>query len=96
MQIQILTAVRPTPISRARASSQGKGEEEEEKVEEKVTSVFIPSIEAAVQEFVAKWQDRDETGNFFQKYDGELVKDELRPIVFEEIRTAVGGCDGSG
>jgi hypothetical protein len=32
-----------------------------------VTSVFIPSIEAAVQEFVAKWQDRDEMNNFFQK-----------------------------
>ncbi len=35
---------------------QGKGKgEEEEKVEDRVTSVFIPSIEAAVQEFVAKW-----------------------------------------
>lgn len=52
-------------------------------------SVFVPSIEAAVQEFVAKWQDRDESANFFQAYDAELVKDELRPIVFEEIRVQV-------
>jgi len=66
-----------------------KGEAVEEVVEEKVGSVFIPAIEAAVQEFVAKWQDRDESANFFQKYDAELVKDELRPIVFEEIRTQV-------
>ncbi|KAG2497810.1 hypothetical protein HYH03_004081 [Edaphochlamys debaryana] len=56
---------------------------------EKITAVFIPSIEAGVQEFVAKWQDRDEQDNFHQKFDGELVKDELRPIVFEEIRLQV-------
>lgn len=43
-----------------------------------------------LQEFVAKWQDRDEGENFHQKYDAELVKDELRPIVFEEIRLQVG------
>jgi hypothetical protein len=72
---------------------QGKkgGEEEEEVVEEKITSVFVPSIEASVHEFVAKWQDRDETDNFFQKYDQELVKDELRPIVFEEVGERAGG-----
>lgn len=35
-------------------------------------------------------QDRDESDNFNQKYDPELVKDELRPIVFEEIRQQVG------
>lgn len=39
-------------------------------------------------------QDRDETDNFFQKYDPELVKDELRPIVFEEIRQQVGDQGG--
>lgn len=66
-----------------------KGEVVEEKVEEKVTSIFVPALEAAVQDFVAKWQDRDESANFFQKYDAELVKDELRPIVFEEIRQQV-------
>lgn len=73
----------PLPIWHAGAP------EEEEKPEEKITSVFIPSIEAAVQEFVAKWQDRDESSNFFQRHDAELAKDELRPIVFEEIRQQV-------
>lgn len=63
-----------------------KGDEGPVVKEDKITSVFVPSIEASVHEFVAKWQDRDETDNFFQKYDQELVKDELRPIVFEEIR----------
>lgn len=63
--------------------------EEEEKKEEVVTSVFIPDIEDAVQEYVVKWQDRDERDNFIQKHDPDLVKDELRPIVFEEIRQQV-------
>jgi hypothetical protein len=40
---------------------------EEAVVEEKMTSMFIPAVESSVQEFVAKWQDRDETNNFFQK-----------------------------
>lgn len=57
--------------------------------EQKISNVFTPAIEAAVQDFVAKWQDRDESDNFNQKYDPELVKDELRPIVFEEIRQQV-------
>jgi hypothetical protein len=38
---------------------------------------------------VNTWQDRDESTNFFQKYDGELVKDALRPVVFEEVRLDV-------
>lgn len=69
----------------------GKGKEEaaEEGKEEVVSSIFVPDIEKSVQEYVVKWQDRDESTNFFQKYDSELVKDELRPIVFEEIRLQV-------
>ena len=66
-----------------------KGAEEEEVKVEKVTSIFVPSIEASVHDFVAKWQDRDEKDNFFQKFDTDLVKDELRPIVFEEVRVQV-------
>lgn len=54
----------------------GKGADDEEKVEERVSSVFIPSIEAAVQEFVAKWQDRDEMNNFFQKCVGPCLRAE--------------------
>lgn len=46
------------------------GAEEEAVVEEKMTSMFIPAIESSVQEFVGKWQDRDETSNFFQKWVG--------------------------
>jgi hypothetical protein len=56
------------PLACSPLCSQGKkGEEVEVVKEEKISSVFVPSIEASVHEFVAKWQDRDETDNFFQK-----------------------------
>lgn len=38
---------------------------------------------------MAKWQERDEYDNFFQKYDASLVKDAVRPVVFEEVRQQV-------
>lgn len=48
-----------------------KGEEVEEVKEEKISSVFVPSIEAAVHEFVAKWQvrrgGRRQGGRHFQQ-----------------------------
>jgi hypothetical protein len=38
---------------------------------------------------VAKWQQRDESGNFTQVHDEELAKEELRPLVFEDVRKQV-------
>merc|ERR1712078_769300 len=54
-----------------------------------IPSRFIGDIEAAVQQYVVKWQDRDERDNFFQKHDAQFVKEELRPVVFEEVRKEV-------
>lgn len=84
--------------------------------------MFVPDIELAIQDFVAKWQDRDESLNFAQRYcfhpliylhrsiwvhparisrcqgvlhpelcryDPDIVKDELRPLVFEQVRKQV-------
>ncbi len=75
--------------------------EEAPKVEEVISSTFVPAIEAAISEYVARWQDRDETDNFAQHYDEELVREELRPLVFEEVRKQVragsaGHCVGGG
>ncbi|KIY95572.1 hypothetical protein MNEG_12391 [Monoraphidium neglectum] len=58
-------------------------------VEETIGSAFIPLLEAAVAEYVAKWQDRDEGSNLSQAHDPELVKEELRPLVFDEVRQQV-------
>lgn len=33
-----------------------------------VPSAFVPDIELAIQDFVAKWQDRDESLNFAQRW----------------------------
>ena len=30
-----------------------------------------------MQDFIAKWQDRDESMNFTQRYDPDLVKEEV-------------------
>lgn len=50
---------------------------------------FGPLIEQSVQEYVVSWQDKDESNNFFQKYDVELVKESVRPLVFERMRLEV-------
>ncbi|XRA98823.1 dynein regulatory complex subunit 11 [Pycnococcus provasolii] len=54
-----------------------------------VPNFFVPLIEQGVQNFVATWQDKDESGNFWQKHDGELAKEGLRPVVFEKVRLEV-------
>ena len=73
-----------------KGKAKGKGNQAEEVAPvEMITSIFVPEIEGAVQEFVAKWQDRDESMNFAQKYDPDVVKDEVRPVVFEEVRRQV-------
>ncbi|KAK3245248.1 hypothetical protein CYMTET_45172 [Cymbomonas tetramitiformis] len=69
----------------------GKGKDDapvEEKKEE-CPDYFVKLIEGSVQDYVNVWQDRDESTNFFQKYDAELVKDSLRGVVFEEVRVDV-------
>ncbi|KAI8469151.1 MAG: hypothetical protein J3K34DRAFT_514240 [Monoraphidium minutum] len=63
----------------------GKDRDDGAAPEEAIGSAFVPLIEAAVAEYVAKWQDRDESSNFEQRHDPELVQEELRPLVFEEV-----------
>ncbi|DBA81732.1 hypothetical protein WJX77_003084 [Trebouxia sp. C0004] len=68
----------------------GKGEAVQEKKEETVSSVFVSDLEAAVKVFVEKWQDHPEGANALaQKHEAELVRQELRPLVFEEVRLQV-------
>ena len=66
------------------------GEAEEEKKEETVSSAFVGDLEAAVKLFVEKWQDHPEGANALaQKHEPDLVRLELRPLVFEEVRLQV-------
>ena len=66
------------------------GEPVEVKKEETVSSTFVMDLEAAVKLFVEKWQEHPEGANTLaQKHEGELVRQELRPLVFEEVRLQV-------
>lgn len=61
-----------------------------EKKVETVSSAFVGDLEAAVKLFVEKWQDRAEGANALaQKHEPDLVRQELRPLVFEEVRLQV-------
>lgn len=55
-----------------------------------MSSAFVPDLEAAIKVFVEKWQDHPEGANALaQKHEAEQVREELRPLVFEEVRLQV-------
>ena len=64
----------------------GKDEEEDEGPQELPVSDFVLKMQACTEKFCQVWQDRDETTNFSQKYDAELIREALRPGVRDEIR----------
>ena len=47
-----------------------------------VPSMFIPGIEEASSTYEDIWKQRDETENFQQKYDAELIKELKRSVQF--------------
>mmetsp|Transcript_27563 Transcript_27563/g.67781 ORF Transcript_27563/g.67781 Transcript_27563/m.67781 type:complete len:819 (-) Transcript_27563:1438-3894(-) len=57
--------------------------------EPKCPDYFVKLIHGAVSDYQGDWQDIDESSNFFQKFDPDLVKKALKPVVFEEIRVEV-------
>jgi hypothetical protein len=67
------------------AAAEGSG------TSEVISSAFIPLIEGAVAEYIGKWQERPAAAgaSWEQQHDPELLKDELRPLVFEEVRQQV-------
>lgn len=52
-------------------------------------SSFVPSINEGTEKFKSVWMTRDEKDNFSQKHDAELIKEEKRKEVEEEIRIQV-------
>ena len=41
-------------------------------------SVYIPKIKEVQKNYIEQWRDKDETNNFNQKHDQEIVKKEKR------------------
>ncbi|KAL5266277.1 hypothetical protein ACHWQZ_G003637 [Mnemiopsis leidyi] len=70
----------------------GKGKEgggDDEEGFKMVPSMFIPGIEEASSTYEDIWKHRDETENFQQKYDAELIKELKRFEVEDEVRLLV-------
>ncbi|XP_033028258.1 dynein regulatory complex protein 11 isoform X2 [Lacerta agilis] len=66
-----------------------KKEQEEEEGWKMAPSNFLPVMEAGNNKYKDVWQNRDEGWNFSQEYDPELIKEEKRKEVEEEIRVQV-------
>ncbi|XP_028259823.1 dynein regulatory complex protein 11 [Parambassis ranga] len=64
-------------------------EEEEEAGLRMLPSAFVSDLELGHKTFVDFWQNRDESQNFSQKHDVELIKEEKRKVVEAEIRLQV-------
>jgi hypothetical protein len=62
---------------------------EEEEGWKMAESGFVPSINEGTEKFKSVWMTRDEKDNFSQKHDAELIKEEKRKEVEEEIRIQV-------
>jgi len=69
----------------------GKGDKDEEEDEgwKMAPSHFVPSVKEASTSYQSIWQPRDESENFSQKHDVELIKEEKRMEVETEIRLNV-------
>ncbi|KAM9762046.1 dynein regulatory complex protein 11 [Menidia menidia] len=70
----------------------GKGKEDEEAEEaglKMLPSAFLSDLEQGDKIFVDYWKTRNESGNFSQKHEVELIKEEKRKLIEEEIRVQV-------
>eukprot|EP00210_Caulerpa_lentillifera_P005813 g5559.t1 len=80
----------PKPQETEPGNDGTKDQLEETKMEKtEPLSEFTTDLENSVQSYISKWQNRDEQHNFEQSYDIELMKEELRPKVFEKVRKQV-------
>ncbi|XP_069841302.1 dynein regulatory complex protein 11 isoform X2 [Dendropsophus ebraccatus] len=68
----------------------GKGKEEEEEPGWKMNpSQFLPDVASANHTYEGVWQNRNESWNLHQTHDPELIKEDKRKEVEEEIRIQV-------
>ncbi|XP_028924517.1 dynein regulatory complex protein 11 [Ornithorhynchus anatinus] len=60
-----------------------------DKVWEMAPSLFLPVMEEGNNIYKGVWKNRDETWNFPQEYDAQLIREEKRKEIEEEIRLQV-------
>uniref|UniRef100_A0A4W6FG33 Zgc:153738 n=1 Tax=Lates calcarifer TaxID=8187 RepID=A0A4W6FG33_LATCA len=66
-----------------------KGKDEEEVSLKMLPSAFLSDLEVGNKTFVDFWQTRNESKNFSQRHDVELIKEEKRKVIEAEIRVQV-------
>ena len=72
--------------AKGKKGKKGGGEDEEEKKAPTLPpSEFCGFLRDGVQTYLKVWQDRDESNNFQQKHDAELIKEVLRPGILQEV-----------
>uniref|UniRef100_G1KYI0 IQ motif containing with AAA domain 1 n=1 Tax=Anolis carolinensis TaxID=28377 RepID=G1KYI0_ANOCA len=77
---------------KGKKKKKGKGKEEKKpkkKGEKNKKPFSFPSVSFLLSWLIDVWQNRDEAWNFSQEYDPELIKEEKRKEVEEEIRVQV-------
>ncbi|XP_043923534.1 IQ and AAA domain-containing protein 1-like [Protopterus annectens] len=72
-----------------KGKSKGKGEAVEEVGLKMAPSNFLPDVAEEHKNYTAIWKKRDESKNFRQAYDAELIKEDKRKEVEREIRVQV-------
>lgn len=74
-----------------KGKGKGKGKDEEAPVMPKLQgkTEVTEAMFTMMKKFEETWEERDEGENFKQKYDADLVKDLVRPNVYEDIRKQV-------
>ncbi|KAJ8276938.1 hypothetical protein GJAV_G00069570 [Gymnothorax javanicus] len=66
-----------------------KGEEEEEPGLKMMPSAFLPDLDIGQKTFSSIWQNRNESTNFGQRHETELIKEDKRKEIEAEIRLQV-------
>ncbi|XP_021532565.2 dynein regulatory complex protein 11 isoform X1 [Aotus nancymaae] len=78
---------------RKKAKTQKKGTKEKNKEEDEAwkmsPSVFLPAMKEGNNTYKDIWMNKDESWNFSQDYDPELIKEEKRKELESEIRVQV-------
>ncbi|GAA6066369.1 dynein regulatory complex protein 11 isoform X1, partial [Tachysurus ichikawai] len=83
--------------AKEKEEQKGKGKKEKVDAEEEekepgltfLPSAFLPELQNAHKTFTEVWQNRDESKNYNQRHEAELIKEEKRKEVEAEIRLQV-------
>ncbi|XP_044056218.1 dynein regulatory complex protein 11 isoform X2 [Siniperca chuatsi] len=83
---------KPKGKEEKKEKGKGKGKDDEEEEEaglKMLPSAFLSDLEVGNKTFVDFWKTRNESRNFNQRHEVELIKEEKRKVIEAEIRVQV-------